>query len=880
MVVFILGRVLLGLLNYGDILMKYNIKSNLLVLFALFLFACSKTNQEGENATTPIAVSWKLVTNFAAPEATFEARFRLTNHSETSMSDKNWTLFFNMAPRPIHENRSPQPAVVKHINGDWYKLVPEAGFSLAPGDSIDIVYRGTEGIIKETDAPMGLYFVFYDQEGKEESVAQVVNYKVEEFTSKEQLLRGDPEQMEAYSHEKIFRQNSYLSEVPEEQIGKIVPSPVSFKPGAEGYVLKKGLKIGFSEGLESEARFLKDKLHTITGLNSTIEKGATSADVSLGLGKLEVNGVSNEAYSLTIDTKGVKINGSDPAGVFYGIQSLVALLPLDSWKSSTGSVSLSGLAIQDAPRFGFRSMHLDVCRNFQSKETVLRIIDLLAFYKINHLLLYVTEDEGWRVEIDGLPELTQVGGQRGHTAGMEASALHPAYGSGPIPNEKGKHGSGYYTRAEFIEILKYANDRHITVIPELNFPGHARAAIKAMEARYDRLMKEGKKDEAEEFRLVDPDDKSEYLSAQFFKDNVVSVVRESTYRFYEKVVDCYVDMYKEAGLTLTKFHTGGDEVAEGAWTKSPMAQKLMAENPSIKDPKNLHIYFFRKLLPILQKKGLEVHGWEEVALEKNEAGAYVPNPEFVGQGVVPYIWNNLYDLDLGNRLANAGYPVVLCNVTNFYFDLAYNNNPKEPGLYWAGFVDARTNWEFAPFDYFKTTFTTSMGGPLDFSKAEKLRPDARKNIIGIESQLWAETVKGREMVEYYILPKLIGFAESAWAPERRWETIEDESQRKAAINEDWNVFANRMAKVELPRLSYLNGGYNYRIPAPGAVIENGMLKVNTELPGLIIRYTTDGTEPNATSSEYRSPVSIANGKTKIKAFDSAGKGSSTIELIN
>lgn len=877
MVFFILQGVLLGLSNYHEIYMEYNFKAKLLALLMLFAVSCAKKAQDA-TTTTPIAVSWKLVNNFAGPDATFEARFRLNNLGDLALTDQNWALFFNIAPREIHENKTAQPAVVTHINGDWYKMTPEKGFALAPGDSIDIFYQGTEGIIKESDAPLGLYFVFYDQEGKEESVAQVENYRIEEFVTKEQLLRGTPEKLEAYSPAKIFRKNSGMAEVGDDQIQNIVPTPVEFKMSQEGYVLENGLTIGFADGLDMEANFLKSKLQSTVGISSNISKGTAPVAVTLSLGNVTVNGISNEAYTLGIDKEGVKIVGSDPAGVFYGIQSLLALIPLENWESTSGSVPLSGVSIKDAPRFGFRSMHLDVSRNFQSKETVLKTIDLLAFYKINHLLLYVTEDEGWRVEIDGLPELTQVGGQRGHVAGMETAALHPAYGSGPVPNEKGKHGSGFYTRKEFIEILKYAKERHITIIPELNFPGHARAAIKAMEARYERLMKEGKKEEAEEFRLTDPDDKSVYKSAQFFKDNVVSVARESTYRFYEKVVDAYIDMYKEAGLTLKKFHTGGDEVAEGAWTQSPLARKLMEENPSIKDPKNLHIYFFRKLLPRLQKRGLEVHGWEEVALEKNAEGVYVPNPEFAGKGVVPYIWNNLFDLDLGNRLANAGYPVVLCNVTNFYFDMSNNNDPKEPGLYWAGFVDTRSNWEFAPFDYFKTTFTNAMGEPLDFSNAEKMRPDARKNLIGLECQLWAETIKGREMVEYYILPKLIGFSESAWAPERRWETIENDSERKAVVDTDWNVFANRLAKVELPRLRYLNEGYNYRIPAPGALWENGTLKANTELPGLTIRFTTDGTEPGVSSTEYKQPVAVTSNSVKLRAFDRTGKGSSIVEL--
>jgi hexosaminidase len=567
-------------------------------------------------------------------------------------------------------------------------------------------------------------------------------------------------------------------------------------------------------------------------------------------------------------------------GLPWSVHSLLALIPYESYGQK--NVELPIVKVEDAPRFHTRGLHLDVSRNFQTKETILRTLDLMATYKLNHFLLYTTEDEGWRLEIEGLPELTEVGAQRQHTSGPDAPALHPAYGSGPVAYQKGTHGSGYYTKADFVEILKYAAERHIKVIPELNFPAHALAAIKAMEARYARLMKEGKEKEANEYRLIDPDDRSEYLSAQGYKNNVVSVARESTYRFYEKVVDEMAKMYQQAGLKMDVIHAGGDEVPEGAWTKSPLAARLMQENPEIKDPRNLQAYFFGKLVERLRKRNLTIHGWEEVALLKDETGTYRPNPAFAGKNVVPYIWNNLFDnRDLGYRLANMGYPVILCNVSNFYFDLAYNNDPKEPGLYWAGFVDTRDNWTFAPYNMVSTTLETNMGRPLDevkdFAGMERLRPEARKNIIGLEAQLWSETVKGRDMMEYYTLPKLLGFAESAWSKERAWEAMPAGSARKKLRNSQWNAFASTLAAQALPKLSRLNGGYNYRLPLPGARVINGVLEANSEYPGLMIRYTTDGTEPSGQSPLYTGPVPVT-GPVRLKAFDKAGRSGRTVEI--
>ena len=165
----------------------------------------------------------------------------------------------------------------------------------------------------------------------------------------------------------------------------------------------------------------------------------------------------------------------------------------------------------------------------------------------------------------------------------------------------------------------------------------------------------------------------------------------------------------------------------------------------------------------------------------------------------------------------------------------------------------------------------------EYAGMERLKPEARKRILGVEAQLWSETIKGREMIEYYMLPKLFGFAESAWAKERVWESIDDKGKRENVMDSQWNVFANTLAQKELPRLSYLNGGYNYRVPLPGAIIENGKLLANIEFPGLELRYTTDGSEPNANSTKYEGPVD-GSSQVHIKAFDASGKASRVVSI--
>lgn len=856
---------------------KINLFSFIL-LSLTFMFSCGHKEVQYPRPGD-IAISWELITNFTETKGVFEAKFTLKNNSNFVLTNSNWALFFNIAPRPIVDTPQPQPGRVQHIDGDWYKLVPTNRFSLKPIEEVEILYRGKdEAVIKETDGPLGAYFVFYDDKGKEDKILEIEDVVILPFTRPEQIKRNENDFEPLPTPENRYQHNLNMTKLDEKDLKMIIPTPVKLVKGEGVLVLNDNLTIGYAKELKREAGFLAGKLKDLTGSEYKIAAGkAGDPGIMLQLGEVEVNGVNKEAYKLSVSEKGVVVTGSDPTAVFYGLQSLLAMVPLEVYKSETKVINLQHVKIADAPRFAERALHVDVSRNFQTKETLKRILDMLAFYKVNQFLFYTTEDEGWRLEIDGLPELTQVGAQREHTWGKDAPALNPAYGSGPYAYAEGKYGSGFYTREDFIEILKYADERHIKVIPELNFPAHARAAIKAMEARYNRLMKEGKEEEANEYRLIDPEDRSEYMSAQSYTDNVVSVARESTYHFYEKVVDEIAEMYKAAGLKMDVIHAGGDEVPEGVWTKSPMAINLLKEHPEIKDPHNLQAYFFRKLLKLLEKRDLRVDGWEEVALIKNENGEYEPNPEFADRNVVPYVWNNLSGhQDLGYRLANFGYKVMICNVSNFYFDLAYNNDPKEPGLYWAGFVNTRDAWTFAPYDVFITTTHTMMGKEIDpekeYADMERLKPEARKNIIGLEAHLWSETIKGRKMIEYYLLPKLMGFAESAWSAERRWEVISEEQVRNKIMTSEWNIFANTLAKRELPRLRYINGGYNYRIPLPGAVVSDGILKANVEFPGLVIRYTEDGSEPNERSPVYEGPVKV-QGIVKLKSFDASGKSS-------
>jgi hexosaminidase len=286
---------------------------------------------------------------------------------------------------------------------------------------------------------------------------------------------------------------------------------------------------------------------------------------------------------------------------------------------------------------------------------------------------------------------------------------------------------------------------------------------------------------------------------------------------------------------------------------------------------------------MLSEKGMATAGWEEIALAEKVHGAHgghqkEPDPELLDLGLKPYVWNNVWGggaEDLGYKLANTGYEVVLCPATNLYFDLAYDADPAEPGYVWAGAVDTRKAWEFVPFDLFKAARYDRMGNQLDLeSFADRVRPDeaGRERILGIQGQLWAENSKSRDILEYQAFPKLLGLAERAWAAQPPWASIEDTDERRKTEDIAWTEFANRLGQRELPRLDGFLGGVAYRVPPPGAVIEDGKLKAATAFPGLVIRYTTDGADPGPTSTIYSGPVEV-DGEVRLATFDSRGRSS-------
>jgi hexosaminidase len=489
---------------------------------------------------------------------------------------------------------------------------------------------------------------------------------------------------------------------------------------------------------------------------------------------------------------------------------------------------------------------VDVARNFHSKGEILKLIEQMARYKLNKLHLHLADDEGWRLEVPALPELTQIGAYRCLDP-SEKTCLSPQLGADPSPDAP---TNGYFTRMDYLNILAAAKARQIEVIPSFDMPGHSRAAIRSMEVRYDRLMALGKRDEALRYRLVEPEDTTKYSSIQNYDDNTLNVCIDSTYRFLDTVIDAVAALHSEAGVPLKTYHIGADETA-GAWVNSPACRAMTAKEHLT--PPKLAAYFIERVSHNLAKRGIKVGGWSDGMGHTSEAA--------MPKAVQTNIWGGIHTGGIveAHRQANRGWDIILSLPDVLYFDMPHAPMPDEPGYDWA--TDSFKVFAFLPENLpaNASLIPDIMNAPATVNDSVPMEKGRR--ITGIQGQLWSETVRSDAQVNYKLFPRLAALAERAWR-RASWETpyvpgasftTGDGKVDLAAVTNDWKEFAGRMA-IELGALDA--AGVNYRLAPPGARIRNGMLEANTEFPGTIIEYRI-GRDENAPWLRYTKPVTVS-----------------------
>ena len=555
---------------------------------------------------------------------------------------------------------------------------------------------------------------------------------------------------------------------------------------------------------------------------------------------------NREYYSLRVHDGEITIMGVTQAALMNGVTTLVAAL--DHSKGHR----LQNCFVIDWPDFGYRGVMLDIARNHVAKrDQMKRFIDLLAYYKFNTMQFHFTDDEAWRLEIPGFPELTQVASRRGATLD-EKGYLAQIFDGNGNPDDQSQCANGYLTRAEFIDLLRYAWARGIRIIPEIETPGHARAAIVAMKNR--AMSNPG----AEQFRLWDEKNESVYTSAQSYHDNVLNVASDDVYRFVDRIVAELQLMYKEAGLKLEIVHLGGDEVPQGAWAKSPDVQALM-QREGLKTQHEVSEYYIKRISALLEARKIRIEGWQEVALDHKPEFNAVMTPRVAGVNAWSTVGSHS---DVPYRLANDGYPVILSNVTNFYMDMAYSWHQNEQGLHWGGKVDEFDAWCALPANIYASARTAVDGTPINITTAGdgKVKLEKPENIIGVQAQLWGETLRSFDEVQYMMLPKMMGVSERAWTAIPEWSK---DLTNTAAYSEARHQYNLKIGTRELPLLHSM--GFNFRVGPPGIKLVDGMLEINTQYPDELVTYTLDGSEPTIESARWTAPVPVKNQPQVIKA---------------
>ncbi|MEU1806010.1 beta-N-acetylhexosaminidase [Streptomyces sp. NPDC019937] len=503
----------------------------------------------------------------------------------------------------------------------------------------------------------------------------------------------------------------------------LLPAPLRAAPtpgGGRGHVLDEHTRLDARPGTERVARWLRAAVGAATGLPLAPHTGdgdpiALEIDPALGAR------LGPEGYRLVIDGRAVVLRGGGEPGLFWGAQTLRQLLGPDAFRRAPidpdrREWSLPALDVEDAPRFAWRGMMLDVARHFLPKDGVLAYVDLLAAHKLNVLHLHLTDDQGWRLEIRRYPELTATGAWRTRTKlGHRAS---------PLWDER-PHG-GYYTQDDIREIVAYAAERHITIVPEIDIPGHSQAAI----AAYPEL---GNTDVIDTASLG-------VWTTWGINPNVLSPT-DSTLRFFENVLEEVLELFPGPFV-----HLGGDECPKEQWKASPAAQERMREL-GLADEDELQSWFIRHFGHWLGARGRRLIGWDEI-LEGGAPDAPLPD------GAAVSSWRGYAG---GITAARAGHDVVMCPEQQVYFDHRQAPGEDEP----------------VPIGYVRTLEDVYRFEPvppqLDQAEAER--------VLGAQANVWTEVMEDRRRIDYQTFPRLAAFAEVVWSalpppPERDFAEFE------------------------------------------------------------------------------------------------------------
>ncbi len=866
------------------------------------LAGCAATQNPQQDVVNTLAenldISYDVITNHGAEEGlncqALEAEWASCNRINITLKNdgeavdaKDWSIYFHSI-RLILDVDNEQFKITR-ITGDLHKIEPTEKFDgFAAGEEVVIPIIGEYWTLFETDFMPNAFVTAPDAEPK--LIASLNTEDVSSFVNGlegEKLKRHKGDNNVIATAVTRFEKNEDL--VKQDVSTTLIPTPIHVEAGKGEVSVASGLALP-KDVFDAEQFAALEARGEIVDLDVT---GDFPVSVAIDAAAFSGEQAQSGAYELEIGLDAITIKAFDKAGAFYAVQSIFGLV---------NEQVLPELSIKDAPRFEYRGVMVDVARNFHTKEAILATLDQMAAYKLNKLHLHLSDDEGWRLEIPGLPELTEVGGKRCFDL-EEQTCLLPQLASGPTTDN---FGTGHFTREDYIEILSFAKARNIEVIPEIDMPAHARAAIVSMEARYNRLMAEGNEEAANEYRLMDPQDTSNVTTIQFYdKRSFVNPCMESSSRFVDKVISEVAAMHNEVGMPLTTWHFGGDETKniklnagfqdinaeeKVAWkgnidqskqdkpfAKSPQCQSLIADG-TVADYGQLPGYFAQEVSKIAVKHDIpNFQAWQD-GLKYIDGGAET----FASEATRVNFWDVLYWGGAASiyEWAEKGYDVVASNPDYVYMDFPYEVDAKERGYYWGTrATDTRKMFGFAPENMPQNAETSVDRDGNGFKAAGTVEG---KPFYGMSAQLWSETVRNDEQFEYMVFPRVLAAAERAWH-RAEWEndykvgveySLETNHVDKEALNRDFNRFANIMGQRELARLE--KAGIDYRLPIPGAKIENGTLAMNVQFPGVELQYSVDGESWTTYSDDARPAV---EGEVFIRSVSATGERASRVTSV-
>jgi len=601
----------------------------------------------------------------------------------------------------------------------------------------------------------------------------------------------------------IFISLAFLSCTPREKTvyikpyePSIIPLPVTYKKVDTSFLISNTINVAINTD-DAQAQKYVTHFKTFlsnTGMTITTDINANNNTLNISINDENNVTIGTEGYELSINQNNINLSANAPAGIFNGLQTIKQFFPPDFKVDANNPIALKGANIIDYPRFAWRGLMLDVSRHFFSVDDVKAYIDKMSQYKLNTFHWHLTDDQGWRIEIKSLPKLTEIGAWRVERHGRFGGNRPP-----PKSGEKATYG-GFYTHQQIKDIVQYASDRNITIVPEIDMPGHMMAAL----AAYPEMSTK------KEPKYVAPGSSfSKWYGNGKFKmliENTLNPADENVYEFIDKIFTEVAELFPGEYI-----HMGGDEAYHGYWTADPKVRSFMKKN-GMKDSHELQSYFVKRVEKIIRSKGKKMIGWDEILDGGLTDGAAVMS------------WRGTKG---GIEAAKLGHNVVMSPTTHVYLDYTQGDHSVENKIY----------------------------ADLSLEKVYSFEPIPEgieaKYILGGQGNLWTEVIPTLQYAYYMTYPRAFAISETFWSPKtsKNWESFIDRTEVHFDRFESENSNISKAVLDPIVRTYTENGKM--------------MCKLSNNASNTEIFYTIDNTYPVQYGVKYTVPFEVPKGNLSL-----------------